>query len=87
MSVGHQRQCNSFSEDSEEACRNHTDPGAEAEPEELDWDGYSTTLEHKLAAVGKPGLQPQTFTPAPHSGIRAFQTPSPTTDVENPAGK
>lgn len=55
MSIRHHRRCNSFSDDSEEACRTQTDPGPEAEPEELDWDGYSTTLEHKLASVGKPG--------------------------------
>lgn len=55
MSTRHQRRrCNSFSEDPEEPCRNHTDPGPEPESEELAWDSYSTTLEHKLAAVGKP---------------------------------
>lgn len=36
----------------EETNGNHIDPGPEPEPEELDWDGFSTTLEHKEAEVG-----------------------------------
>lgn len=50
MSARHRRRCHSLSD--EEANGNHADPGPEPEPEELDWDSYSTTLEHRLAAVG-----------------------------------
>lgn len=52
MSLRDRWQCHSFSVDSEEANGNHADPGPEPEPEELDWDSYSTTMEHRLAAVG-----------------------------------
>ncbi|MEQ2240047.1 hypothetical protein ILYODFUR_010855 [Ilyodon furcidens] len=38
------------SEDFEEARGTKVDPGPEPESEDLDWDGYSTTLEHRLAA-------------------------------------
>jgi len=47
MSAGLHQRCHSLSE---EANGNHADPGPE--PEELDWDSYSTTLEHRLSAVG-----------------------------------
>lgn len=40
-------------DDSEEANGNRADNEPEPEPEELDWDSYSTTLEHRIAAVGK----------------------------------
>lgn len=49
MSLRDRWQCHSLSDDSEEANGNH---GPEPEPEELDWDSYGTTMEHKLAAVG-----------------------------------
>lgn len=54
MSVRPRQRCHSLSDDSEEASGNnaHTGPEPEAEPEELDWDSYSTALEHRLAAVG-----------------------------------
>lgn len=52
MSSRRRRRCHSLSDDSEEANGNHADAGPEPEPEELDWDSYSTTLEHRLAAVG-----------------------------------
>lgn len=52
MSSRRRRRCHSLSGDSEEASGNHADPGPEPEPEELDWDNYSTTLDHRLAAVG-----------------------------------
>lgn len=54
MSVRQRQRCHSLSNGSEEANGNEADtgPGPEAEPEELDWDSYSTTLEHRLAAVG-----------------------------------
>ena len=58
MSVRQQRQRrHSLSDDSGETNGNHADPGPEPEPEELDWDGYSTTLEHRLAAVGNSCCQ------------------------------
>lgn len=53
MSVRRHQRCHSLSDDSEEANGIHADPGPEPEPDELDWDSYSTTLEHRLAAVGK----------------------------------
>lgn len=49
-SVGRRWSPHSLSGDFEET--NGADPGAEPETEELDWDGYSSTLEHKLVAVG-----------------------------------
>lgn len=52
MSSRRHRRRHSLSDDSKEANGNHADPGTEPEPEELDWDSYSTTLEHRLAAVG-----------------------------------
>lgn len=52
MSTRRRWPCHSLSDDSEEANGNHADAGPEPEPEELDWDSYSTTLEHRLAAVG-----------------------------------
>ena len=53
MSARCQRQRrHSLSDDFEEANGNQADPGPEPEHEELDWDSYSTTLEHRLAAVG-----------------------------------
>lgn len=52
MAVRHRQHCHSLSDDSEEASGYYADPEPEPEPEELDWDSYSTTLEHKLAAVG-----------------------------------
>lgn len=52
MSARRRQRCHSLSDDSEEAHGNHTNPGPEPEPEELAWDSYSTTLEHRLAAVG-----------------------------------
>ncbi len=52
MSARRRLRCHSLSDDSEETNGNHADPGPEPEPEELDWDSYSTTLEHRLAAVG-----------------------------------
>lgn len=52
MSSRRRRRCHSLSDDSEEANGNNADAGPEPEPEELDWDSYSTTLEHRLAAVG-----------------------------------
>ncbi len=52
MSARHRRHRHSLSDDSEEANGNHEDPGPEPEPDELDWDSYSTTLEHRLATVG-----------------------------------
>lgn len=52
MSLRDRWKCHSLSDDSEEASGNHADPGPEPEPEELDWDSYSTTMEHRLAAVG-----------------------------------
>lgn len=55
MSVRRIQHCHSLSVDSEEANGNHVEPGPEPEPEELDWDSFSTTLEHRLAAVGKFG--------------------------------
>ena len=53
MSVRRIQHCHSLSVDSEEANGNHVEPGPEPEPEELDWDSFSTMLEHRLAAVGK----------------------------------
>lgn len=54
MSVRHRQRCHSLSDGSEEANGNDADTGPEpeGEPEELVWDSYSTTLEHRLAAVG-----------------------------------
>lgn len=46
------KKCHSLLNDFEEANRTKVDPGTEPESEDLDWDGYSTTLEHRLAAVG-----------------------------------
>lgn len=54
MMSGRRNQCrHPIFDDSEEANGNHADNGPEPEPEELDWDSYSTTLEHRIAAVGK----------------------------------
>jgi len=52
MSVRRCQHCHSLSDDSEEANGNQANLGPQPEPEELDWDGYSTTLEQRLAAVG-----------------------------------
>lgn len=52
MSLRCHQRCHSLSDGCKEANGNHADPGPEPEPEELDWDSYSTTLEHRLAAVG-----------------------------------
>lgn len=49
-SVRRRQRSHSLSDDFEEANGTNTDPLPE--PEELDWDGYSSTLEHRLAAVG-----------------------------------
>lgn len=46
------RRSNSLSGDFEETNGTKADSGAEPETEELDWDGYSSTLEHRLAGVG-----------------------------------
>lgn len=51
-STGKSKKCHSLLNDSEEANGTKVDLGAEPEPDDLDWDSYSTTLEHRLAAVG-----------------------------------
>lgn len=45
----------SLSDDTEES--NRILSGPEPEAEDLDWDGYSASLEHRAAAVGDAGLQ------------------------------
>lgn len=56
-SVRRRQRSQSLSDDFEEANGINTDPVPE--PEDLDWDGYSSTLEHRLAAVGnRINIQP-----------------------------
>ena len=54
MSLRLRARHHSLSDDSEEANGNQLEPEATAETElgDLDWDSFSTALEHRLAAVG-----------------------------------
>lgn len=44
--------CHYASNDTKQSNGNHADPGLGQHPEEVDRDGYSTTLEHRLAGIG-----------------------------------